>query len=408
MLEGCVGGLDVRTLRLIDRCHEKEVDFMNIDIKKFEKTIAENKVYDAWQYVQSLLETLSYMSISYEILLKVHVHRVKTLEALNQEKIAEAFQNGKASFTTSDLKSTNLNICGYDLDDITFLRKTAMEFFHYGRISMDVLFQIINAALLGDNAIDVDDKGLLRKLLIELGEKSEFSNLLSMITVNKNSQEFKYLMAFDNYMKHIKTILITVKNSFLIGNSDVFEINAFSYGGDNYPSENCLDKIKDIHDYVLRTADAILNEIMLQIPNCISNTQRIQELHYKLVFAKKEGKSYLDYLSFFIDVPNDISDLSAEIKVYPLIVKPNNEIYNFDFKFDTIFIRKAGTDEDIVGVARLKNGADSNEFYRTYTVETCQPIDYSLYIENFKSTYQSQKLHMNIYAMDGTMYFINE
>ena len=29
----------------------KEVDFMNIDIKKLEKTIAENKVYDAWQYV---------------------------------------------------------------------------------------------------------------------------------------------------------------------------------------------------------------------------------------------------------------------------------------------------------------------------------------------------------------------
>lgn len=342
------------------------------------------------------------------MLLKVHEHRVKTLETLNQEKIAEAFQNGKASFTTSDLERTNLNICGYDLDDITFLRKTAMEFFHYGRVSMDVLFQIINTTFLGDNAIDVEDKWLLKKLLIALGEKSEFSNLLSMMTTKKNSQEFKYLMAFDNYMKHIKTILITVKNSFLIGNSDVFEINAFSYGGDNYPSENGLDKIKGIYDYVLKTVDEILNEIMLQIPNCISNAQRIQEIHYRQVFTQKSGKSYLNYLSFFIDVPNDISDLPAEIKVYPLIVKPNNEIYSFDFKFDTIFIRKAGTDEDIVGVAKLKNGADSNEFYRTYTVETCQPADYILYIVNFQSTYQSQKLHMNIYAMDGTMYFINE
>ena len=381
---------------------------MNIDIKNLERTIAENKVYDAWQYVQSLLETLSYMSISYEMLMKVHEHRVKTLEDLNQEKLTEAFENGSASFMTSDLERTNLNIGGYDLDDIIFLRKTALEFFHYGRVSMDVLFQISNAALLGDNAIDVEDKGLLGKLIAALGQKPEFSNLLSMMATNKNSQEFKYLMAFDNYMKHIKTILITVKNSFIIGNSDVFEISAFSYGGEDYPAENALDKIKAIHDYVLNTADTILNEIMVQIPNCISNAQRIQEIHYKQVFAQKDGKSYLNYLSFFIDVPNDINDLPAEIKVYPLIVKPNNEIYGFDFKFDKIFIRKAGTDEDIVGVAKIKNGMDSNEFYRTYFVKPCQPIDYALYIANFKSTYQSQKLHMNIYAMDGTMYFINE
>lgn len=38
---------------------------------------------------------------------------------------------------------------------------------------------------------------------------------------------------FDNYIKHIKTVLITVKNSILIGNADVFQLNAFSYGDVN-------------------------------------------------------------------------------------------------------------------------------------------------------------------------------
>jgi hypothetical protein len=342
------------------------------------------------------------------MLIKVHDHRIDTLESLNQGKLSEAMQNGSASITTDDLENTNLNIGGYELDDVTFLRKTAMEFFHYGRVSMDVLFQIANAALLGDDAIDVEDKRLLKKLLAALGQNPEFSNLLSMMNTNKNSQEFKYLMAFDNYMKHIKTILITVKNSFLIGNTYVFEINAFSYAGDNYPSENALDKIKSIRDYILNTVDTILNEIMLQIPNCMANTQRIQEIHYKQVFTQKDGQSYLDYLRFFIDVPNGISDLPAEIKVYPLIVKPNDEIYSFDFNFDTIFIQKSGTEEAIIGKAKLKNGANTNEFYRTYTVEPCQATEYGLYIANFKSKYQAQKLHMNIYAMDGTMYFINE
>ena len=109
---------------------------------------------------------------------------------------------------------TNLDVGGYELDDIIFLRKTAMEFFHYGRVSMDVLFQIINAALLGDEAFDVEDKGLLGKLLKKLNQKPEFSTLLQLMDANKNDTRFQYLMAFDNYIKHIKTILISVKKQY--------------------------------------------------------------------------------------------------------------------------------------------------------------------------------------------------
>ena len=160
---------------------------------------------------------------------------------------------------------------------------------------------------------------------------------------------------------------------------------------------------------VSRLENKILNEIMLQIPNCISNSQRIQEIHYKQVFTEKNSKPYLNYMSFFIDVPNDITDLPNEIKVYPLLIKPNDEIYSFDFRFDKIFIRKSGSDEqNIVGVATLKNGIDTNEFYRIYEVNSCSQIDYGLYAATFTDTYQSQKMNMNIYAMDGVMIFINE
>lgn len=284
-----------------------------------------------------------------------------------------------------------------------------MEFFHYGRISMDVLFQIVNAALLGDEAYSVEDKSLLRKLLTKLATKPEFATLLQLMDINKNDPRYKYLMAFDNYIKHIKTVLITVKNSILIGNTDVFQLNAFSYGDVNYPAENALDKIKEIHDYVISTIDGILSEILCQIPNCFSNNQRIQEIHYKQVFTEREGKTYTEYISFFIDVPNDLSDLPTEIKVYPLIIKPNNEIYSFDFRFDKIFIRKAGSEENnILGVATLKNGIATNEFYRIYEVKPCRQVDYGMYVANFKTTYNGTRLSMNLYAMDGVMLFIND
>ena len=343
------------------------------------------------------------------MLLKVHDHRVTTLATVGQDIIRQAHETGKGRCTTDDLDRTNLVIGGYEIDDVVFMRKTAMEFFHYGRISMDVLFQIVNAGLLGDEAYSVEDKGLLRKLLTKLATKPEFATLLQLMDTNKNDPRYQYLMAFDNYIKHIKTVLITVKNSILIGNANVFQLNAFSYGDTDYPAENALDKIKEIHDYVISTIDAILSEILVQIPNCLANTQRIQEIHYKQVFTEREGKTYTEYVSFFIDVPNNLSDLPAEIKVYPLIIKPNNEIYSFDFRFDKIFIRKAGSEEtDILGVANLKNGLATNEFYRIYEVKPCTQIDYGLYVANFKAAYDGMRMSMNLYAMDGVMLFIKD
>ena len=137
-------------------------------MKKLEKALAKNKVYDAWQYVKSLQETLNYMSTSYDMLVKVYEHRVNTLEEVTQEIIQQAKQTGEGKCTVNDLNRTNLNIGGYEIDDVFFLRKTAIEFFHYGRVSMDVLFQIVNAALLGDDAFRVEDKRLLQKLLNKL------------------------------------------------------------------------------------------------------------------------------------------------------------------------------------------------------------------------------------------------
>ena len=135
---------------------------------------------------------------------------------------------------------------------------------------------------------------------------------------------------FTLYMRlDLETILITVKNSILLGNTNTFEINSFSYGGVSYPTEDALSKIEEIRNYVNDTVDEVLKEILNQLPNCISNGQRIQEIHYKQVYSEHEGKTCVEYISFFIDAPNDISDLPSEIIVYPLIIKPNNEISCF-------------------------------------------------------------------------------
>lgn len=270
------------------------------------------------------------------------------------------------------------------------------------RVSMDVLFQIINAGLLGDEAYPVTDKGLLKKVLSKINNIQDFANLHQQSSQIKDDNKFKYLSAFDNYIKHIKTILITVKNSFMIGKVDEFYINEFCYNNSFYKQVEALVRVKEIYDYVISTVDNILEEVLKQVPNCLDNSQRIQEIKFKMQVQKNESGDEIDFITFYIEVENDLSELPSEIKVYPLIVKPNGEIYSFDFRFEKLFVKRRNTNNEadsIVGCAELKNGLETNEFYRVFEVKACTFLDYIKYQAEFNN--RTQKISMNFYAMEG-------
>jgi hypothetical protein len=375
---------------------------MSLDIKEFQKELAHHKVYDTRQYVDSLREMLTYMDLSYQLLVNVHKNRVDSLKAQQSKILQEAVETGSASVKESDLHCTDLKIAGLDIDDSIFLRKTILEFFHYARISVDILFQIINAALFGDESFDIMDRKLITKVNRKLNQTSSFAKLKRLLDANKINQTFLYLQAFDNYVKHIKTILVTVKTSFIIGSNDEFLIKDFIYDGIPYPMVNALDKVKEVNDYVQQTAEEILTEVKDQLPNCLNNSQRIQTITFKQVMKENAQSHAVEYISFFIDVQNDINELPNEIKVLPLLVTPNDEIYSFDFRIRKIFIKKKGSEEDgIVGYAELKNGLETNEFYRIFEVHPCGIDEYHKYIFNFANDYP--QVTLNYYAMEGTI-----
>ena len=315
---------------------------MAFDLKKFQKELAQQKVYDTWQYVNSLREMLTYMNMSCELLDKVYAQRGIKLKEKEQEILRKAVETGKASVYESDLHCTDLDIAGLTIDDGLFLQKTTMEFFHYARMCSDILFQIINAALLGDSSFAVDDRGMIGKVNTAIENNSNFATLKSLLDSNKKDDTFKYIQAFDNYIKHIKTVLVTVKSSFMLGNNNEFIIQEFINSGITYPAQDAITIVKKANKYINDTVEAILTEVQNQLPNCVDNSQRIHNISFKFVAKQLEKGIQGDYMSFFIDVKNDISELPAEIKVLPLIIKPNDDIYSFDFRFKKIFIRKKG------------------------------------------------------------------
>ena len=367
-----------------------------------QKALAQNKVYDAWQYVQSLAETLGYMNMSAELLERVYAHRLSVIKETEQSLLQTAIETGQASITEETLKETHLDIAGLKLDDSIFLKKTSLEFFHYARLSMDILFQIINASLLGDRAIDVEDKGIVRKLLDVISQEPNFAALKTMLDSVKTANEFSYLQGFDNYVKHIKTILVNVENSFILGNQNTFQIAAFSYNGTPFPACDTIVKVREIQAYVNHTVEQILIETEKQVPNCLDTQKRIQNLNFHMQVQEHKGTSSIDHISFFIYVNNNLNELPPEINVYPLLIKPNGDIYSFDFRFEEIFIKKR-TDDSIVGIAKLKNGLSSNEVYRAFTVSPCDMDEYIKYLHTFKQKYQT--IHLNFHALEGQIVF---
>ena len=91
------------------------------------------------------------------------------------------------------------------------------------------------------------------------------------------------------------------------------------------------------------------------------------------------------------------------LEVFPLLVEPTDSIFFFFFKFEKIFIKKLQlsdeNDDSIIGYAVLKNGVDTNEFYRVYEVFQGSKADYYSYLATFKQKYN--QLAFNFYAMEG-------
>ena len=194
--------------------------------------------------------------------------------------------------------------------------------------------------------------------------------------------------------------MVAIQNSFIIGNTGTFRIGEFVNKGIRYPERDAVPTIRELDHYVKTTVLEILTEVKNQLPNCLDNSHRIHDISFKFVVKEVEGKDYPEYLSFFIEVQENINELPSEVKIRPLIVKPNGTIAEFDFRFDKIFIKKKGTDEDkVIGCAEIKNGFDTNEFYRVFTVRPCNRDEYIEYVGSFMKKYPSGKF--NTQAMHG-------
>lgn len=375
---------------------------MSIDLKNLQRTLADNKVYDAWPYVLGLIDAMRHMHLSYDLAKAVYNHRKGEIERFNQSMLQEAASapGTKVQVTWQGVKPPYQDIAGIEVDDTILMEKSVVEFFHYARVSIDIVYQIVNAALYGDEAIEEEDVKV-KKLCRKLANDAHFGTILNIMNNASTANELIYMREFDNYTKHISKITFSIKNSLFFGNKAEFVICAFNYKGTDYPECVAINKMDTVLQEVVDHIEAILAELIIQIPNAKGTDSRCHSVSFKSQIREHDGKSFVDYVVYFLEVEHGIADLPSEISLLPLAIKPDGEIEDHRLDMDTLFVTIKGQEEKgICGIAKVDTAQRKAAAYRKYTLQSASIDDFYDYLSTFKDDYANQKFQFK--AMEGS------
>ncbi len=361
---------------------------MSINLRELQQKLIEHKVYDAWQYVNSLVAYINYMHLSFELVKAIDKQRISILNKRHRKAVQTAYEN-KTNVIMGPSYKTNMVIGELNINDIIFQQKNVLEFFHYARISIDSIFQIVNVTLLGDDALDNECRQLNKRLIKKLENRTEYNSIRDLLENNKSSVECHYIQAFNNYTKHISVINIDVKNNIIKPDDEVFKINEFTYKKNHYDEQDALLWMDNIYKYIIDYCEDVLRELTTTIKHCTLTKTRIHDVAIKTSIKEKDGKR-IDQAAYFVDV-DSMSGLSDFIQILPIKTGDYDMVYCSAIPAETVFIRNKGTSQ-IIGIAKLvENTSNKEDEYREYNVSDGSEKDY----EDYLNTPESEKAILN-------------
>lgn len=376
---------------------------MSIDLKNLQRTLADNKVYDAWPYVLGLRDSMRNMHLSFDLAKAVYNHRKDEIEHFNQSMLQEAASapGTKVQVTWQGVKPPFQDIAGIKVDDTVLMEKSAVDFFHYARMSVDCVCQIVNSALFGDQAIE-EEKVSSGSLHEKMANLTQFETLFNIMDNGFGNNELTYAKEFDNYAKHIKINSFSISNSLFFGNKADYILCAFSFKGNDHPEYEAITKMNAVIHEVENYIETVLAELIIQVPNAIGTSSRHHSVSFKSQLKEHDGKSYVDYIVYFLEVENGITDLPSEISILPLVIKPDGTIESHVLEMDTLFVTIKGQEEDgICGIAKVAPDQRKAAVYRKYTIQPASIDDFYDYLSTFTNDYANHQFQFN--AMEGSI-----
>ena len=333
-------------------------------------------------YVNSLLLKQRFMLLSYSSIIHAKQKLIEKMHQISLEKDAELLSQGHTSWGVNDRKRWNIDIEGFNVDVIDYVNKNMWDLIHYARICLEMIPQIINVAV-----YDYDKRIAKEKVDMKIKLPERCSELKSMLESYNSNSCYNYLISADNYLKHIDDINVKLYTKDLHREFDFFEIADFEYKSNQYSKQDVVEVANRIKDFVNDTLSDFVQVLLSTDCFIAEKSNYIMDISYEVLL---DGNA-LKHAAFFIDVPDDNTDVTSafndnHLYVRPVVITSDYTIYeDGNFSFDTIFIRQKES-RNIIGVAKICNPEDNN-YYKKYNLTACSNDDFSKYLRSFKENY---------------------
>lgn len=352
---------------LFRMCQCKKIGEVNriMDYKRLEKALFHSKTLDALQFFNSVQNYLFYAEIHKEAYSRIIETELKAYrewcEELTMEGAINHFPTGKVSYFGKELT------CDMALNII------ARSYFQSLHNSIDSYAQFINRALLGEQAIGISDlspQELVRRLRKESRLYPHISNVVAKLLDISVCDEYKYLTAFNNVMKHHHVIDL---DSMLYINDGEYtvKIKGFNYEDEHYQArtleEALVNSWEMINNFIVECTEIII-DILNNYPHPYTQN-RYHELEFGTELYEKNGIRQTVYIQYLTVDNRDIHNQSFQILS---AIQYDDKISIKNSPSDVIVLRDRDKNEISI-LKAVTNMSDKDDIeiikYRQYVVD---------------------------------------
>lgn len=347
---------------------------MKID-KQLENELFDNGIYEAWQFVMNTARTLAIVEYCKETILRLLSSMQQEYEEWNEtlwnDLITQDSKVKKVTVTTNSLPEYLTYVAGKDISTHFLLDKLTKDFFQYARNVFDSISQIANVSLLGNKGKKPDsvDFPAMLNVFRQQTYSQNFPNMCVWYNTIIADPAFQYIDAFNNRTKHTCDVYLKISMD-ILGKNHSSNINSFFRKDVQHDKKDIGDYLNELFDFVSSSFDSFMVELGKEYPKKTYLHNRYNKL--KGLQQKKKGTSEDDFAIVYIETSDDISSMPEEISILLLNKCENGTIYCKNCSFDTVLIKKIGTESEYIGryIADDLCGDDTLLRYRKYHKDT--------------------------------------
>jgi len=349
------------------------MEYLTLEHKKF---LVEHYVYDAWQFINNAAKGVATARFCCETIKKLIIQSNEEYTQWQNDMFAKLFEDSKINGTAQigigydNMPKDVVDFLGEQISRPFLVDKYIKDFFQYTRNVFDSIAQVVNVALLANQAKNIErvDFAKMHDIFSKPLVAGKFPDTEAFFIKIKESDEFIYLSEFNNRIKHICDSKLVLSHS-LLDDKSTSQISAFYKKRQQFEQKNILDIVQIISDFL----ETEFQEFLQVITNDIKEDKYIEGRIHTLNFYAQQIKNdpQNSFAIVYIQVISSIDELPDEISI--LLINNNDEedVIVANCEYENILVRDAT--EKYIGKYRIKDSVvdDSLHKYIKYEKVKC-------------------------------------